>query len=121
MTLEEQKKLVAEKLMEWLIDEYDVAGLIVIDFITDKGSESDRGERINIDNWNPQSERKWWDDIWEEMDDEMFEEWITNIHSSFVNEWAENDYKPSEPNYKRLIQTAKPDVCWKALIKTLEE
>jgi len=65
---------------------------------------------IRLDDYNPQSERKWWDEIWDRMDEKMFMKYLDNIESLFELPLF----------YTKDFHTAKPEVCWKALIKTLE-
>jgi len=88
MTLEEEKKLVAEK-----------------DLVIEKlGILRPFNEYYG---WNPQSERKWWDEIWEKMDGSIMLDYIEILRQNggtIIN-----------------LHTAKPEVCWKALIKTLED
>jgi len=125
MIIDEQKKLVAEKLMGWQIDEYETAGLIIceIDFITDRGLESDRGERINIDDWNPQDNeiatRKDWDEIHEKILN-----W-TPKGPLYVHELKKllnitESYEYHSYTHDRALLAAKPEIMWEALIKTLE-
>ena len=71
--------------------------------------------------WDPQDNkvgRRFWDDIWENMDYEM-----TAIYLEHVSDLA----PPQITNYNIVynsrwpVHTARPKICWKALIKTLQE
>jgi len=104
--LEEEKKLVAEKLMGWDVikaypyGEYYMAG---------------QKESISVREWSPQSERKWWDEIWEKMDLDIEGEY----HTCLILGLEDLGHKPRGVGWKQY-HTAKPSVCWQALIKTLE-
>jgi len=86
--IEDEKKLVAEKLFpdKWPLTDYQ--------FIHTT--------------WHPQKERKWWDEIWDKMDDEVKERYMNwLLDRAYIGDWD--------------IHTAKPEICWKALIKTLSD
>lgn len=111
-TLEAEKKLVAEW-MGW--------GCTLG---TEDKSWDAKGIVILSEEWNPQSERKWWDEIWGKMN------WVeveATVKTLIL--WAnENRHHPTVPEVKYdetticwKMLTTKPSVCWKALIKTLEE
>ncbi len=105
MNIEEEKKLVI-KFMGYTIEEEEVPhgyGPEHTESII--RNEGHKVKRFN--SWSPESERKWWDKIWDKMDDEMFEKYHMNIARLFG------------PLNIREIHTAKPSICWKALIKTL--
>jgi len=107
MTLEEEKKLVAEKLMGWQIG-----------VSRNEGSyfEWNKSRKIYVADWNPQSEREWWDQIWDNMGDKLFEDYYHN------KLWAIQHSTPVTPTEStRLMHAAKPEICWKALIKTLDK
>ncbi len=101
MTLIEEKKLVAEKLMGW-----SFIGLFIFKY--PKKSDKQKNHPA-ISSWNPQLERKWWDEIWER------EGFPTGKY--YDNLLA---LKPAPREKHIWLHTAKPEVCWKALIKTLE-
>ena len=66
--------------------------------------------------WNPQSEHKWWDEIWENIEQakrEIKKRYMT-ILIALIDKNAENVSK-----WK--VHTAQPEICWEALVKTLEE
>ena len=106
MTLEEEKKLVAEW-MGWRVNQYHSLGLQHFVRVTNNPESA-----VYIDAWNPQSYRNCWDEIWENMNDDIKEVYLdnlTNILPVQINgivSWLE-------------IHTAKPEKCWKALIETL--
>jgi len=114
MTLEEEKELVAEKLMGWKI--------IYLDSPTPCIDKGKTGSRTHLARWNPQSERKWWDEIWDKMDAKMFEEYFEILGEMILHAKKKNTPKHIlEDIILRGFHTAKPEVCWEALIKTLEE
>lgn len=101
MNLEDEKKLVAEKLMGWKIyyDNHEFTSI-------ERGG---MGAKLLLFNWNPQTERKWWDEIWEKMN---FYEMIGYMgHLKKLKPYQFEDW---------FVHTAKPETCWKALITTLE-
>ena len=85
MKLEDEKKLVAEWMgwnLKYIEDRFD---------------------------WNPQSERKWWDELFDKI-------WEQSLDGKYISELVKMG------NFRKWsIHTAKPEVCWKALIKTLEQ
>ena len=99
MSIEAEKKLVAE----WLEKEFKTI------------EELKSGEfGVAKTGWKPESERKWWDEIWEKMAGEQLDEYEFIL--SKLWETTSTGY-----TIKMFIHTAKPEICWKALIKTLEE
>jgi len=107
VTLNEEKKLVAEKLMGWKVNpEYP-------SLYKEKDSIS-----FPLEGWNPQSERKWWDEIWDKMDErKIFDAYLNLI---LGNEDGHMDYR-TDWDAIAICHTAKPEVRWPALIKTLKE
>ena len=113
MNLEAEKKLVAEKLMGWESDDgWWLNDKFALRF-TSNGFEN---------TWNPQDERKWWDEIWEKMDEAEFNKFIAHL-LPLLFPTIFTARKASQITREVLIRrclTAKPETCWKALIKTLE-
>ncbi len=70
---------------------------------------------VNIENWNPQSERQFWDEIWDNMDEDFIISYLNNLHA--LLEVALNGAEHLE---HFANHTAKPEICWQALIKALE-
>ncbi len=93
MTLLEEKKMVAE----WL----------KVGFPTKTPLET-----MWFKEWNPQANDcpySEWSEIWGNMDDEVQKKYKYHL-SRLVGSWS-----------LWLFHTAKPAICWQALIKTLEE
>jgi len=67
-------------------------------------------------NWKPQSERKWWDEIWERLS--VYD--LDYVYTDNVQKFAHAQETRGLAT-KWYIHTAKPEVCWKALLKTLKE
>jgi len=112
--IEKEKKLVIEKLLthwKWLLDTWQEDGGEIAELKIGRGRGT---SQIDVKNWNPQSERKWWPEIWEKMDAVM----IYKYKGEMEGIW-ENLYGNSIPSPFWFYHTAKPEVCWKALIKTL--
>ena len=100
MTLDEEKKLV----WEWLgkkppkkPDSFAYAKYVVRSMT-----------------WSPHKDRNCWPEIWGKMDLDFVKKYLKNLHdiylhkddrTQFVLEWN--------------AHTAPPEVCWKALVKTL--
>ena len=95
MTLTKEKKLVAEW-MGWHWND-------VWNTICTTLDESPKNAMLIV-LWNPQSERNCWDEIWANMTLGIADRYMSNLNGTM---WE--------------MHTAKPEVCWKALIKTLEE
>jgi len=108
MKIEEEKKLVAEKLMGWEVH--------VIHSEHHK-IYATNPNRVFEDSqfWKPESDRNCWDEIWEKMDDgnngEFIDNFTNNIEEVFPRSLLMGDWD---------YLTVKPELCWKALIKTLE-
>jgi len=118
MTLEAEKKLVTENLMGWDVKEDTHTG-IRIGVLPCLGIFKKDGTPIYLLHvWNPQEERKWWDEIWEKMDKDLWWKWYCNKKEllGFVDVGLEDLYVEQI----RAIDTASPETCWEALIKTLE-
>jgi len=108
-TLDGQKKLVAEKLMVWEIKPHPNTSM------NEPCIWEGKTALMTVFGWNPQSERKWWDEIWEKMDRKTIIEYKSNLDDLLV---LENVSLSNSIEWK--YHTAKPEVCWQALIKTLE-
>jgi len=97
MTLEEEKKLVAEKLMGWS----------KFDWVSDTEYRIHGQGNFDITHWHPDTERKWWPDIIDKMDKreiDIFWYDLKGVVERPIN-WQ--------------LKLPKPSVCWKALILTL--
>lgn len=106
MTLEEEKKLVAEKLMGWKIDPLlDNNHCYFIKL---------NGDSKYSYNWKPHKDRDCWPEIWEKMNEMVkceFGNVLRDIHrerKSYGVIWW-------------IYLTTPPELCWKALIKVLNE
>jgi len=105
VTLEEEKKLVAEKLGFMLGKAHTghttIGVKIFLDFII-------------LAAWNPQTQIQWWPEILEKIgkDGDLRELFIQNL-DVFL------DFTMTEYDSIWNGLTAKPKICWKALIKTL--
>lgn len=106
MKPEEQKKLVAEKLMGWEVSD---STMIIKPHIVDR--------ILYLDYWNPQDNDKAtckeWYEIFEKMDSEKKFRYIFELASIL------GLYKTRNSELFTL-QSAKPSIRWEALIKTLE-
>ena len=105
MLLEEEKILVAKKVMGW-----EIIYSMKIKGISDPSSAYIKNIKTLLKNWNPQEERKWWDDIWR-----------AKGFGGITGMYYDNLLLIKPPQREPFIwlHTAKPEVCWKALIKTL--
>lgn len=102
MTLEEEKKLVAEKLN---------ISFMITPII-----------RAPIEEWNPQSERKWWDEIFLAIcKEELISEFIGALDLIIPEITCEFEELTASVSIGWDMLTAKPEQLWKALIKTLTE
>jgi len=74
---------------------------------------------LHIRDWNPQDNetgRKWWPKIWEKMSYDMFIIYLGHLRTGLkINHLSNLNL------IEISVHTAKPEICWKALIKTLEE
>ncbi len=102
MTLLEEKKMVAT----WMGWEYDKHADAYLRF--------NHPRLVCLEFWNPQSERKFWDEIWGQMDEDE-----TQKYCFMLDRHLKDDGEP----YSRVwgFLTAKPAICWQALIQTLGE
>ena len=105
MTLEEEKKLVAEW-MGWRVNQYHSLGLQHFVRVTNSPESA-----VYIDAWNPQSYRNCWDEIWENMDENTMSLYLSNIKCK--------GHLVIAPEIIWFFHTASPETCWKALIETL--
>jgi len=113
MTLEEEKELVAEKLGFYFNQTWGT-----ICFKMDESPKSG----LLWEHWKPQSERKWWPDIWDKMGyiEERGYSIGWNDYLNNLSKLLEFDSDlVAEKIYK--FHTAKPEICWEALIKTLKD
>jgi len=111
MKLEDEKRLVATRIMDWkYIPEHDfyLKPLEPSTWSSPKREESP--DTIQLGEWNPQEDRNCWDEIWDKMDIQTGLKYLKNLKQYFKDDSVEWDY-----------HTAKPEICWKALIRTLEE
>ena len=72
-------------------------------------------EHFFLPKWNPQEKREFWDRIWEAMDKKQKTDYILILR----------DITGSNDEHILLdifwiVHTAKPEICWKALIKLLK-
>ena len=109
MTLLEEKKMVAEW-MGW--------GGFSHGFNRDVGSMVIQD--VYWDDWNPQSDRNAWPEIWGKLSNL---EWFV-YKQTLVNEFrkiAEEVEGIVRFDLQECMHTASPETCWKALIKTIEK
>ncbi|MCP3682000.1 MAG: hypothetical protein GY861_04850 [bacterium] len=105
MTLREEKKMVTEW-MGWKENGTYHAEPVF---------KNKEGE--NVFGWNPQSDRNCWDKIWDNMNEETFAKYLTTVVSLMgFDENSSEIFKIA-----CFAHTAKPAICWRALIKTIEE
>jgi len=110
MTIEEEKKLVAEKLMGWEVTAIGNGDYTI--YADEKLYESTRLWRINSDQ---HATCKQWDDIYENMDDII----LDNYHYFLVGLVGVESYDPYTHSDIVLISTAKPSIRWEALVKAI--
>jgi hypothetical protein len=101
--MEEEKKLVAEW-MGWEISPLQ------------KNVYFKRGIGYNFDDWNPHQDRNCWPEIWDKLAsiDIYLEKYLDEMDLQFTN----SKYLHGD---KWDYHTASPEICWKALVKTLTE
>lgn len=109
MNLEEEKKLVAVELMGW-----DLKQTPDNRWLYKNVKNNSHCYWLKLSNWNPQTDRNCWDEIWGKMDVCLYEKYLKNAcyvlgvgYETTLNSWK--------------FHTAKPAICWKALITTLKE
>ena len=111
MTLVEEKKLVAD-FMGWkhIPTEMKVTAL--------RYQKKDRTS-IYLDQWhinnNELATCKDWDEIWDEMDEDFMEKYLHEVYRNL------NLGIASITLHEKLFHTAKPDLCWKALLQTINQ
>lgn len=92
-----------------------VANFMEYDFIDYLHIKDKNGNWI-VDgrHWNPKNTREWWDEIWDKMDEITFDKYLKILKGLFPTNISEQwtDYH---------FHTAKPEACWKSLVKTLVE
>jgi len=118
MKLEDEKKLVAEKLMGWDIHDNSYRH-IDYEYHYHKTKPHTTQNRVFPKNWNPQSNDcpfSVWDEIWDKLG---YNQEFT--YSDNLWKLLECDILEPSGHNNMLFHTAKPEVCWKALIKTLEQ
>jgi len=104
MNLEDEKKLVAEW-MGWKCEnKYNDDWIVCPNHV------------FRLYEWTPESERKWWDEIWERLS--VYD--LDYVYTDNVQKFAHAQETRGLAT-KWYIHTAKPEVCWKALLKTLKE
>ncbi len=73
--------------------------------------------------WNPESNREWWDKIWAKMDFDMIYVYVDRL--DYFMDWKKLEAKQPKLQGKHEvwfgINTASPKICWKALIATLNQ
>jgi len=134
-TLEEEKKLVAEKLMRWGTREVSTpiegtendmwGGSTKEIWYTAPATGGGHVLRVRMKDWNPQDNdkatRKDWDEIRERMDSIILNAYFNNL---LIDLGAITDELgiATHIGYIEAYQahTATTDIMWKALIKTLE-
>ena len=111
MSLEEDKKLIAE-FMGW---KFDYEGRV----------SNPKQSSFWLCNWNPQTDRNAWPEIWDKIasDLDVLYSYLDNL--DYMMDWKalEKKYPQLEGKHELWfgIHTAPPEVCFKALIKTLKE
>ena len=110
MTLIEEKKLVATRLMGWEVVEIPVIGFFVQTLLWIPNII------ILLDSWKPELERKWWDNIWDKMDDEVYQKYMNNLA-----DLLEVGFNVGDKTRSWKFHTAKPETCWKALLQTINQ
>ena len=122
MTLEEEKEMVAEKLMGWSLDDDCLYHhrkksnhCHLSDFHT-------RENRMHWSKWSPQDNElatfKEWDEIWEKMPVETRLLYVGNIMKIMGHELKAITWDTVD---LWMCATASPEIRWKALITVLLE
>jgi len=107
MNLIEEKKMVCEKLMNWKLEK----GVSTKYWIL----KDNKVKPIKMKNWNPQENRKCWDEIWDKLKDKkIINEYNKNIHMLIKKQ------KLNDMELFWFLHTLKPEICWEILIKTLK-
>lgn len=99
MTLEEEKKLVAEKLMGVKEDS------------NYPGRYFNKNKLIYFDTWLPESDRNQLAEVEEKLNDKQRETYVFNLMV----------IRPERTYAFWWIKTVPPEICWRVLIKTLRE
>lgn len=112
MKIEEEKRLVAEKLMGWRVDEL---------FPDDPHwrpeiQKQDGTPLYYFHNWNPHKDRNRWPEIWDKMTERQR---ITYIQNLLCVQMDVNE--PLSLSEIFDIHTTSPEIYWKALIEVLTE
>lgn len=119
MTLLEEKKLVAEKLMGWSLDGNCIYHHFKEPNHCHSSEKHTNDNRIHWSKWNPQDNVKskniWWNDIFDNMDSDQ-----KNIYYNRLRVCIPK-VKPSEGEIGWHVHTAKPAIMWEALVSVLEE
>ncbi len=102
MTLLEEKKMV----LKWLGKAIDLR------WYWPKGYNKAASKK-RIEFWNPKSDRNCWDEIWSKLRETALYAKYNGIVWRMCQTHGELDL------WK--LHTAKPEICWQALIKALEE
>lgn len=114
LTIEQQKKLVADSMGWKWIPEYRERGYYPI-----SARVVINGTEISIDKWLPEEDVRWWPTIWK-CGNEILDfniDYIANLISLLGLGNLNWDVINLETLMK--IHTAPPEICWEALIKTL--
>jgi len=72
--------------------------------------------QYSLDGWNPHEDRNCWDEIWDALSYEQEKSYSDNLWLLL----GANGMDTLHHN-QMLFHTAKPELCWEALIKTLQE
>jgi len=107
MTLLEQKKMVASWMGGHCIEEHP--GAVYFD-----------GNRMMVlDQWNPQSDRNTWQYIFEHMSPEIKFKYSLELEK-LLGITLEPTAETNTADWFK-IHSAKAEICWKALVNTVEE
>lgn len=105
MTLIDEKKLVAEW-MGWEIKKHFTEGWLFRKKPDEMWHHLIAPKEAPAKyQWNPHRDRNCWPQIWEKMDYDTRFNYMNNLPYEERNYWS--------------LHTGPPDICWKALVKTL--
>jgi len=115
MSLEEDKKLIAE-FMGWTLITEDYFGSDRVEIVE---------KEIYMQGWNPQTDRNAWPEIWDKIASDLDVLYLYLDNLDYMMDWKalEKKYPQLEGKHEVWfgIHTAPPEVCFKALIKTIKE
>jgi len=109
MKLEEEKELVATRLMGWTVEYREHNGKRVLCIFD--------GEvwTQTLFGWSPQSERKWWDELLEKIDGaDIWDEFIDEIDAGILS-----DKIASKRTAMTHGLTIKTELLWAGLVRLL--